>query len=133
MAAETDVEDVRAPSPLARVAAWLGPPRDYRLTRWLILRLLGLIYVFAFLGLIQQGPGLLGSHGLTPVASYVDRLRDVGQTLWTVPSLFWLDASDGALAAWAYVGLALALAILAGYANLPMLLAVWCIYGSYVR
>lgn len=33
--------DVRAPSPLDRLVRWLGPPADYRLTRWMILRLLG--------------------------------------------------------------------------------------------
>jgi len=55
--------DVRVPSPFETFFAWLGPPRGYQLTRWLIFRLLGFVYVFAFLGLIYQGPALLGSQG----------------------------------------------------------------------
>ncbi len=125
--------DVRAPSPLARLRAWLGPPESYQLTRWLILRLLGVVYVFAFLGLIFQGPGLLGSDGLTPVASYVARLHEGGQSFVDVPSVFMWGASDGALQGWAIVGLVLSLALLAGYANLPSLLALWLIYGSFER
>jgi hypothetical protein len=103
------------------------------LTRFLILRLLGVVYVFAFLGLIFQAPALLGSHGLTPVSLFVDRLHDARQTFWDVPSLFMLDSSDAVLAAWAYIGLVLAIACALGYANLPSLLVLWAIYGSYER
>ena len=42
-------------------------------------------------------------------------------------------ARTRALAAWAWVGLALSLARLLGYANLPSLLVLWFIYGSYER
>ena len=132
MAEEADV-DVRVPTPWQTFVQWLGPPRSYVLTRWLILRLLGFVYVFAFLGLIFQGPALLGSHGLTPVASYVDLLKSDGISFSEVPSLFMWGASDGSLAVWAYLGLALAVACTLGYANLPSLLALWCIYGSYER
>lgn len=125
--------DVRVPTPWQRVTRWLGPPREYVLTRWLILRLLGFVYVFAFLGLILQGPGLIGSHGLTPAATYIELLKGDGVTFWDVPTVFWWGASDGALAGWAWVGLALALACTLGYANLPSLVVLWLLYGSYVR
>jgi hypothetical protein len=108
-------------------------PRRYVLTRFAVLRLLGIVYVFAFLGLIFQGPALLGSHGLTPVASLVDRLHEAGQSFRDVPSMFVWDASDTSLAVWAWVGLVLSIAVAAGYANMPMLLALWWIYGSYER
>ena len=39
MADEADV-DVRVPSPWETFLRWVGPPRSYSLTRWLILRLL---------------------------------------------------------------------------------------------
>jgi hypothetical protein len=128
-----DVPDVRAPDPLARLVAWIGPPRDYALTRWLVLRLLGLVYVFAFIGLLRQGPALWGEHGLTPVGTYLEQLRADGQGFWDVPSLLWFGSSDGAMAAWGWIGLALSLALLAGYANTFSLLALWAIYGSFVR
>ena len=64
--ADEDVPDVRSRweprSPVLRyLVALYDKPGGYQLARWLILRLLGLIYVFAFLGLIKQGPALLGS------------------------------------------------------------------------
>lgn len=127
------VENVLVPTPWQRVLAWLGPPRDYRLTRWLLLRLLGLVYVFAFIGLLRQGLPLLGEHGLTPVATYVADARADGWGFWDVPSVLMWNASDTAILVWAWLGLALSLALLAGYANLPMLLALWLIYGSFVR
>jgi hypothetical protein len=102
--------------------------RNYALTRFLILRLLGVVYVFAFLGILFQGPALLGSHGLTPAQSYID-----GVSFWDVPSVFTWDCSDTALRAWAFVGLAIAIAVTAGYANFPMLLVLWLVYGSYER
>ena len=128
-----DVDDVRVPTPWESVLAWLGAPRDYRLTRWLILRLLGLVYVFAFLGLIEQGLPLLGSHGLTPVNVFLAQAHEHGNTFWTLPSLFWFDASDTSLQLWAWIGFAISVAVLVGYANLPMLLVLWAIYGSYTR
>src|SRR5690606_21911432 len=75
----------------------------------------------------------LGSYGLTPVATYVDLLHGDGQSFVDVPSLFMLGASDGALQARAIVGLVLSLALLVGYANVPSLLQLWFIYGSYQR
>jgi hypothetical protein len=126
-------DDVRVPSPLETFAAWLGPPRGYSLTRFVILRLLGVIYVFAFLGIAMQGPALIGSHGLTPAASYVDQLRAAGQTFWDVPTIFFASCSDSMLQACAYIGLALALAVALGYANLPILALLWILYGSFER
>jgi hypothetical protein len=132
-ASDDDVPDVLAPSPIDRLRAWMGMPRRYTLTRWLILRLLGLVYVFAFVGLLRQGPALWGSHGLTPTAPYLEALAANGQGFWDLPSVLWWGASDGAMTAWAYAGLALSLALLGGYANSISLVLLWIIYGSFVR
>jgi hypothetical protein len=128
-----DTEQVDVVTPLGALRRWLGPPRSYVVTRWLILRLLGVVYLFAFLGLVLQGLPLLGEHGLTPAAAHVDGLRSTGTTFWDVPSIFLFDASDGALRAWAIVGLALSAALVVGYANLPSLAVLWLLYGSYER
>ncbi|HUJ57217.1 MAG TPA: lipase maturation factor family protein [Kofleriaceae bacterium] len=121
------------PSPWQRLVAWLGGPRRYTLARFAILRLLGVVYVFAFLGIVYQGPALLGSHGLTPVGAYVDRLHAAGLSFWDVPSVFMWSSSDHALALWAYLGLALSVCLALGYANAPSLLVLWFLYGSYER
>jgi hypothetical protein len=46
----------------------------YWLTRFVILRLLGLIYTIAILVAINQVVPLIGSHGLTPVGIYLKRV-----------------------------------------------------------
>ena len=72
-----------APRTLSDRIAWLadrvarepaGARGDW-LTRFVVLRLLGLVYLMAFLTLVDQGPALLGPHGLLPV----DRLPRRGR------------------------------------------------------
>jgi hypothetical protein len=118
---------------LEALRGWLGPPRGYVVTRWLILRLLGVVYLFAFLGIVWQGLPLLGEHGLTPAGAYVEQLHRAGYTFWDLPSVFLLDPSDAALRGWAIAGVVLSAALAIGYANLPSLAALWLIYGSYER
>ena len=113
--------------------AWLPVPRDYRLASFVLVRLLGLVYLFAFVGLVQQGPALLGADGLTPIADYVERLRAAGLGAWDVPSIFLWGASDGAIAALAWIGVVLSACVVLGFANVPIVLALWVIYGSFVR
>ena len=129
------VESVLAPTPLDRVRAWFGEPRSYRLTRSLVLRLLGVVYLFAFLGMAFQAVPLLGEHGLTPIARYLEALaaspRDAG--FIDVPTIFWIDASDSTLVATAWFGVALSVAVIAGYANSIVMLVLWILYGSFVH
>ena len=100
---------------------WLG--------RVILLRLLGLVYLMAFLTLVWQGPALLGPHGLLPIDSYLAEVAaEAGSRaagFWRLPSLFWLGASDGGLRAAGLVGVALSAAMLAGYTN-ALALALLC-------
>jgi hypothetical protein len=101
---------------------WLG--------RFVILRLLGLVYLMAFLTLVWQGPALLGPRGLLPIDSYLaDVAAEAGSRaagFWELPSLFWFGAGDGALRAAGWLGAALSLALLAGYTN-ALLLGFLCV------
>jgi hypothetical protein len=115
-----------------------APRPSYWLTRFLFLRLLGLVYVVAFLIIVNQWDPLLGSHGLLPAATFLDRVgaalqsHGVGAFLrW--PTLFWLNASDTAFHAGAWAGLALSLAVLLGFANVPILAVLWLLYMSFVH
>ena len=47
---------------------------DYRLTRFVILRLLGFVYAVAFLVAINQLVPLIGEHGLTPADHFLERI-----------------------------------------------------------
>src|SRR3989304_5219419 len=68
----------------------------YWLTRFAILRLLGLVYFIAFWTLVPHGLPLLGTHGLLPVADYLDRVAELaGSTTpggFRAPRPFWLGA-----------------------------------------
>src|SRR2546423_14262939 len=63
---------------MAITAPWAPRPADapapaYLLSRWLFLRLLGVVYLVAFVSLAVQVPGLLGEHGVLPAGAFLDR------------------------------------------------------------
>src|SRR5690349_16291519 len=72
-------------------------PLDYRVTENLFLRVLGLVFLFAFWSLEQQMVALAGSHGLIPAAQILASMQaDLGaRAFLLVPTVFWLGASDG--------------------------------------
>ncbi|HEV7406643.1 MAG TPA: lipase maturation factor family protein [Chthoniobacteraceae bacterium] len=110
---------------------------SYWLTRFLILRLLGLVYFAAFVSLAVQVLPLLGSHGLLPAQDYlVGVQRHLGswiEGLLALPSLFWFGISDGALTTLAWAGAALSLVVMLGYANVPIMAVLWLLYSSFVN
>src|ERR1044071_6401878 len=109
----------------------------YWLTRFVILRLLGVIYAIAFLVAINQILPLIGSDGLTPAGIYLKRvsaaLGSDGAGFMRLPSLFWLGHSDTALLTVAWIGLVLSVAVAAGYANALLLFVLWFLYMSFVH
>lgn len=112
-------------------------PPTYWLTRFLILRLLGLIYAIAFLVIINQIVPLVGANGLLPAGIYLQRVSDAlgsaGAGFMRLPSLFWLGHSDTALLTAAWIGLILSCVVVAGLANAPMLAVLWILYMSFVH
>jgi hypothetical protein len=110
---------------------------SYWLTRFVLLRLLGFVYFFAFLGLARQALPLFGSNGLTPAAPFLARVAEHlggrGAGALRIPTLFWLGISDRALMIGAWAGVAGSLVLLAGYANSILMLALWALYMSFVH
>jgi len=89
------------------VLAWTGrlwrggerePPR-YELTRWLFLRLFGLICLSAFISLGVQIIGLIGGDGILPLDRFLENTGGhLGAGAWLkLPTLFWLHPGDQAL------------------------------------
>jgi len=109
----------------------------YWLTRFLILRLLGLVYFFAFLSLARQVLPLIGEHGLTPIQPFLQDVVWYRGSRWegfkAYPSLFWVDASDALLQRLAWLGCALAVPVLLGYANAILITVLWALYMSFVH
>src|ERR1700759_5191490 len=96
----------------------------YWLTRFVILRLLGVVYAVAFLVTINQVIPLIGSNGLLPVGAYLRQvsvaLGSAGAGFVRLPSVFWLWHSDTALLTVAWIGFVLSLVVAAGFANAPI-------------
>src|SRR5438093_6626288 len=82
----------------------------YALATWLFLRLLGLIYLAAFLSLAAQIKGLVGSSGILPAAEFLVPRRHWGKLRFlSIPTLCWVSASDRflSLLAWGGAGCSL--------------------------
>ena len=111
-----------------------APPPLLRVRR-LFLRLLALVYLIAFVSLGVQVDGLIGSRGILPVAPLLEWVKQqVGaRGYWLLPSLAWLDPSDGFLRFLCVGGAGLAL--LAGLELAPAaaLFLCWLCYLSLVN
>jgi len=112
-------------------------PPTYWLTRFMILRLLGLVYAVAFLVAINQLVPLIGSNGLLPVGNYLHLVSHSSGSGFAgfvrLPSIFWLWHSDGCLLTVAWTGFILSCVMVAGYTNAPMLGLTWFLYMSIVH
>ena len=112
------------------------PRSTYWLTRFVILRLLGFVYLAAFLSAALQVVPLIGHDGLLPADRYLPRvahqLGSTGAGFAQLPSLFWLGVSDRTMLAVAWTGAALAALVMLGYANALIMAALWALYFSFV-
>lgn len=109
----------------------------YWLTRFVILRLLGIIYAIAFLVAANQILPLIGSNGLLPLDQFLSQVQDSLGGTWPafkrLPSIFWFNHSDAILAGAAWVGFALSCIVALGYANAILLAILWALYMSFVH
>ena len=118
-----------------RLGRALDPPgTEYRLARWLFLRLLGLVYATAFLVSARQAGPLIGDGGLLPARLHLEGAAAAASLPWLdVPTLMWISTADGFIAGLAWLGFAGALLLVAGYASAPHLLVLWVLYSSFVN
>jgi hypothetical protein len=112
---------------------------SYDLVRWLFLRALGLVYLVAFVSLLVQVHGLIGSRGILPAGTLMDAARTyfdgahVGIERYRVlPTLGWISASDASLVAQCAGGAVAAAFVTAGLLEGPALALCWLLYLSLV-
>ncbi len=114
-----------------------GNRPTYWLTRFMILRLLGIVYAVAFLVAINQIIPLIGADGLTPIGLYLERVSKAlgsnGAGFLRLPSLFWLGHSDTALLTLAWIGFAISCVVAAGFTNALLMAVLWFLYMSFVH
>jgi hypothetical protein len=97
--------------------------------RDLFLRLLGLVFLAAFLSLLVQITPLVGDDGLLPARAFLSQVDGFADA----PTLFrWIEPSDGALRALAIAGALLSLALVGNLAPRWCLVALWALYLSFV-
>jgi predicted DCC family thiol-disulfide oxidoreductase YuxK len=107
------------------------PPR-YDLVSWFFLRGLGLIYLAAFASFAVQAKGLIGSHGILPLGTFVAAAhRQFGaDAYWNFPMIFWLDWSDGAIQAVCWGGVISSLLLTANILPRLNLVLLYVLYLS---
>jgi len=111
------------------MSTWSG---SYSASRWLFIRLVGLVYLIAFISLWVQIEGLVGADGILPIADFLDRVRDQTgvERYWRLPTLLWLGDSDLALHVLCGTGSLLSLALMSGFGPRPVLASLWACYLS---
>lgn len=109
-------------------------PRYARM-RAIFLRGLGLVYLAAFGSLAVQVDGLIGSRGILPAREFLDQYGPIlgPERHAKVPTLLWLDASDAALHALCWGGVAASLALVIGFVPPLCLAYLWVAYLSLMR
>ncbi len=107
---------------------------QFRISCWVFVRLLGGVYTLAFGSLWLQIGGLIGSRGVLPAASWLERVaRELGpEKFWRLPTLGWLDASDLTLHLLCAGGAVVGLMVLLGWLQVQGLTALWAGYLSLV-
>ena len=131
-------------TPITIVARiWYGremKPPTYHIASALFLRLLGVVYLVAFVSLWTQIDGLVGDHGILPAEDYLDAVqRHFSQQhlpaspMWHVPTLAWISPHDWFLNLLCGAGTLLSLMLILGILPIPALILLWIAYLSLVH
>jgi len=102
------------------------------LTRRAFLGMLAAVYLSAFISFWVQADGLVGSGGILPAERFLAAVEQNRgpERYWLVPSLFWLNPSDGFLHVLCGTGTALSLLALVFVAPALVFLLLWVLYLS---
>jgi predicted DCC family thiol-disulfide oxidoreductase YuxK len=109
-------------------------PETFGYASWIFLRLLGLIYLIAFLSFGVQASGLIGSRGILPAADFLRAAREYLGTarFWSVPTVLWLNTSDVMIRTIWVAGVILSLLLFAGISSRLVRAALFFLYLSLV-
>jgi len=110
----------------------------YHVSGWLFPRLMGAVFLSAFVSLWVQIDGLAGSRGILPVAAQMEAVtahfHAAGQPLQAYaqfPSLLWFGASDHMLHVWLALGAFASLSLILGFWPAMAALTAWACYLSF--
>ncbi len=106
-----------------------GTRSTYRFSSMLFLRLLGLVFLVAFISFWGQAEGLVGDHGIFPVTAYFNAIKAAPSLpgnldrFLAAPSLLWISPDSSGLSAVMGTGVVCSLLLMAG------LLPGWALLG----
>ncbi len=114
-------------------------PSTYYIASALFLRLLGLVYLIAFVSLWTQIDGLVGDHGILPTADFLAGVKEYfsqqlppSSPIWNLPTLVWIDPHGGFLHVLCAGGTIASICLVLGVLQIPSLIALWLFYLSLV-
>ena len=103
-------------------------------SRWIYLRIVGLLYVAAFLSLSSEIVGLIGPSGLFPAEEYLSSIAEREAGVWSrllaAPTVAWLGSGAAALRGCCWVGLAAAVLLVVNLLPRAALVVCWVCYLS---
>ena len=110
---------------------------SFRVAKWAILRMLGMVYLMAFLGALFQNRGLIGMNGLEPASEFMTRLQRSVASPWqgfrSHPTLFWwLPLTDHNMDLVAIMGVLLSSLVLLGLNSWLCMFLLWLLDFSIV-
>jgi lipase maturation factor 1 len=120
------------------VVSFLNPdffgidPSSYSIAINLFVRLLGAIYIIAYVPFLFQIRGLFGKEGIRPMDVYLKTLqaRLGKKRSYYLPTLFWINASDAALYGLIITGIVLGASLMFGITSPVILLLLYLIHLS---
>jgi predicted DCC family thiol-disulfide oxidoreductase YuxK len=106
-------------------------PTYFYARRW-FLRMLGAIYLFAFLSLWLQVDGLIGDKGVSPVSQFLGAVHTQlgGQSYIALPTLCWLNSSNAFVHFLCGGGALLSVLLIVGIAPILCLVLLFVCYLS---
>lgn len=107
---------------------------SFSLASWLFLRLLGVVYFFAFVSLAMQIVGLVGQNGILPAKEYLAMVnaRVGSERYWFFPTFAWVGSSDTALQMMSVGGAIGSILLVLDIAPILVLWLLWMLYLSLV-
>ena len=107
-------------------------PQSHSIALSIFIRFLGGVFVLAFMSLFVQMKGLFGHKGILPVRDFLSMLKRLGwKRFYYVPSVFWLNSSDGFLLGVCAAGMLAGALVAAGVAPLACLIIACAAYLSF--
>jgi hypothetical protein len=110
------------------------PGRSFARSTYVYGRLLGVVFLIAFVSFHAQLDGLVGDHGIVPASELLEAARAYGYGFWDMPTLAWgAEDVEGALENLCIAGELVSLALAAGVLSGPASLIAAVLYLSLMN